>query len=379
MRITYVLQARFPTEKAHGHQVAEVCDALSSLGHHITLVAPKLKTHVEDRPEAYYDLHHPLHTELLPTFDAMQKWYIPEMFAFAFMMRSYKASLRRMLRQIPTDLLYIRSPALLSTVLATGIPVILELHTLPARRRSYFARMCNRCALIVCLTALQKEEIVSLGVNEEKILVEHDGVDLERFRDLPSSEVLKQEFGLPADKPVIGYCGSLMSGSNVSKGVDVLIDALTNLPSAQGWIIGGPYGKEELMKHAQEKGSDVRFEGKILTKDVPRALQACDMLVYPAPLSSHQYFLRDTSPLKLFQYLASGKPIICADIPPVREVVDASVVTLVPPGDNAALKEAIQAVLQDSNTAQQKAQKGKELVKQYDWKARMQRIIDRIS
>ncbi len=384
MRIAYITQTRFPTEKAHGHQVAQVCHAMAGLGHEVTLLAPTIWNDIRENAFEYYGLPHSFAIEYPGSFDALGSSFVPGPLGFIVGMWSYGRVLRRYLRHHSFDLLYARSPALLRPLLHSGIPLILELHTLPHIGISMFARRCNRCLHVVCLTSLMRDELVRLGVHPQKIIVEGDGVDLSRFEHLPSVDQAKEQWSLPSGIPVAAYVGSLITQGTIEKGVMQLIEALVLLKQKKRsvfcWIVGGPEEwKKRYESEAQRLGlgyDDIRFQGAIPSAQVPGAVAASDLCIYPAPASSHPFFRRDTSPLKLFEYLAAGKPIVCADLPPIRDIVDASVVRFCPPGDAQAMADGIEQTLQDFPAAQEKAARGKEIAAQHSWTQRMRRILE---
>lgn len=383
MRIAYVTQTRFPTEKAHGNQIAQVCQAMAMLGHEVTLVSPQVgDAHTVD-PGRYYGLRQKFTFESLPNFDALNAWFVPGMFAFSVAMRSYRQHVRVWLQQQSYDVLYARSPVVLPVLLETGVPVILELHTLPRRNKLRFVEQCNRCARVVALTSVMKKELIEWGVQSDRILVESDAVDLKRFAKLPTTAVAKKQFHLPADVPVIGYAGSLVTFDKVQKGVDILVEALVHLQKRgtdiHGFIVGGPaHWQQKYRTLAYDKGlteADITFHDAVPAAHVPEALAACDVLVYPAPEPKHQFFKRDTSPLKLFEYLATGTPIVCADIPPIRDIVSKETVRLVQPGSISSLAGGIRDVLSKPKEASTRAKAGKTMVAHHSWEKRMERIL----
>ena len=387
MRIAYVTHTRFPTEKAHGHQVAHVCKAVSDLGHDVTLLAPDLPTGIRQDAFTYYRLPKIFTLRKLHAFDALNHPLIPGFFAFLVSMRSYRKSLKKFFAKNKFDLLYARSPIIASALLAFGMPVVLELHTLPKRGRSGFVKLCNRCRLVICLTSPMRDELLSWGVEKKFLMVEPDAVDLERFKKIPSSREAKRKFHLPDDRPVIGYVGSLVTFDNLQKGVKILVDALSRLKKQGvpvfGFIVGDPAKWRKRYKHhAYEVGlsdDDIIFHDAIPSHRVAEALAACDVLVYPAPEPKHAFFRRDTSPLKLFEYLASGVPAVCADIPPIRDVVDKTTVRFVHPGSETSLAGAIKDVLEHPREASVRATKGELAVGEHTWKKRMQRILKHVS
>ncbi len=386
VKIAYVHHGRFPTEKAHGNQVAQVCDALGSLRHRVTILAPTVRNAITKEAHEYYGLIRSFEVVYPGSFDALSSRFIPGKLAFVVGMWSYRRALRKYFARHRFDLLYARSPAVLPPLLRTGIPVILELHTLPRCSRR-FVRMCNRCSTIVCLTSLQKKELIAGGVEPHRILVEADGVDLKRFSKMPSASVARKEWKIPAGVPVAGYAGSLVTQNTIEKGVAEFVSALAEIKKDGrkifGLIAGGPdTWKHDYQVHAKVNGltdDDIRFTGRVAPADVPEIISAFDVCVYPAPASQLPYFLRDTSPLKLFEYLASGRPVACADLPPIRDVVDASVVRFCKPGDPHSLALAIQWLLDHPVEAEKMAEKGKAIAKEHSWEKRMGRILQDVS
>lgn len=381
MRILYINHARFPTEKAHGLQIAQVCAALDRLGHQVTMVTPSFHNPLQQDPHAYFGLPASVTIERLPHAQFMGIRWIPEPIAFPLSLWMYGRAVRRFLGEHPADIVYLRSVFLLPTALRSGMRVVLELHKLPGRFRIFFVRWCNRCARVVCLTHPMRDALLNLGVRSEQAIVQGDGVDLQRF----SAAGSHNDWRLPSDRPVIGYVGSLVTRDTVEKGVRELIEAFTLLRARSiaflGWIVGGPQEWVDTYQAlARMRGLDgyVRFEGAIPMQRVPSALAACSLCVYPAPPTADPYFLRDTSPLKLFEYLAAGKPVVAADLPPLHDVVDERSVRLCVPGDPASLADAIQDVLAHPTVAQERATYAAALVRRYSWDERMKRILDTI-
>ena len=387
MRIAYVNHGRFPTEKAHGFQTAQVCEALLDLGHEVTLYCPTFQNPITAAAQQYYGLRRPLSVQSVGHFDAFRSRFIPGFLGFIVSMRSYGKAIQRHLSAARFDLLYTRSPLLLGALLRANIPLILELHAIPRFGKRRFAAACNRCRSVVCLTSPMGRALVALGVDRQKIVVEPDGVDLRRFQGLPEPAAAKWRWKLPADRPVIGYVGSLSTRETLEKGVRELIDAMALLKRSSPdrpllWIVGGPQRWKNIYEEfARSKGltaADVRFEGHVDASAVPAAIAACDVCVYPAPKANHPYFVRDTSPLKLFEYLCSGRPVICADLPPVRDVVSEKHVRFFRAGDSSDLAAAIIDTLAHPQEALARAQTGLDIIQKHSWTKRMQRILEKM-
>ncbi len=387
MRIAYIAHGRFPTEKAYGHQIAQVSAALTAIGHDVTIVCPDVPGAIGGALKEVYRIDRDVPVAKLPAFVALQHPLIPGPLAVHASWFSYRRLLDEWLAAHQPDIVYARTVSVLAPALERGIPAILELHTIPHRLRPGFIRRCRRCHLIVALTTPMKDELVRRGVPAEKIMVEPDGVDLESFAHLPPHPKAKAHWSLPTDRPVIAYVGSLKTGHDLPKGVEELIDAAAIL-QMQGvralvWIVGGPAGdvsRLQTLASAKGLGQDaIRFEGPVPSASVPLAMAAADLGVFPAPDSADPFFQRDTSPLKLLEYMAAGIPTVCADLPPIHDLADESVTRFCRPGDAADLARALRDALDDQRGSATRAGTAKERVIHFAWTARMARIMSSCS
>ena len=380
IRIAYCTNVRLPSERAHGHQIAQVCDALVHLGHGVTLFAPCRRNLIEQNYHAYYGAERGIKLRYLDAFDN-NRYPVPLGLPGLYLANaSLRRALRRALDAERFDLLYTRSPGLLPALLHRGTPVILELHQLPRLGRRSFVRNCNACTRVSCLTSPMQNALTRMGVDPRKIIVEGDAVDLEIFAEARKSNAWRRTHSIPLDMPLIGYAGQLKS-MGLSKGVEVLMNALRELHAQEqefrAVIAGGP--QEEILRLTANINpalqSSIHFLGTIPHREVPALMTASDVLVYPAPASNHPYYMRDTSPLKLFEYMASGTPIVCADLPPIRDIASEQEVAFVPPGDPSRMAQAIMRVIREPAEAAQRAARARELVQKHTWEKRMQRIL----
>jgi glycosyltransferase involved in cell wall biosynthesis len=173
--------------------------------------------------------------------------------------------------------------------------------------------------------------------------------------------------------PVVAYAGHLYPW----KGVDVLLEALGRLPHVHGVVFGGHEGDTDMTRVralADRLGlSDrVTFAGFVPRAELPDRLAAADVCVLPTlDTPSARY----TCPLKMFEYMAAGRPIVASDLPPIRDVLVHNVnARLVPPGDAAALARAVDALVGDPDGAAQLAQRARADAEQYSWDRRAQRL-----
>lgn len=382
VRIAYCTNVRLPSERAHGHQVAQVCDALIRLGHTVSVYCPFRRAAINTGFSQYFGVDPRISLVVLGSFDPIAAWWLPGVLGLWVLNWQLRQRLSLELSVRAYDLLYTRSPAILAALLHTGLPVILELHQLPRFGRRSFVRRCNACRRVTCLTSVMRDQLIRWGVAPERVTVAADAVDLRRFADLPIQGQARQHFGLLTQRPVVGYVGRLKTLGQ-EKGVGDLLRALAISRSRDWyvWVVGGPANDvadyRVLARTLGLTDEDVSFTGEIVASDVPSALAACDALAMPFPDRPH--YRQNMSPLKMFEYMAAGKPIITTDLPTIRDVLSEETAVFCRPGDPADLDRAIRWVFDHSNEAKMRAARAQELVHEHTWETRMTRVLQGIT
>lgn len=271
-----------------------------------------------------------------------------------------------------------REPALLLLAKQIGYSTIYEahdLHDLPFRfNNSESARATHKKAIlsakgIVTVTQSGAREMQRVcGVPAERICVAPDAA-------WPVAYPAARSELAPNTEVRITYVGSMWQ----DKGVDVLVNALPLLPTrARLIMVGGPLDQVQSLQHraaeleAQQK---VEFVGQRTPAEVHQWLTDSDVLVLPMNkgIWSDLY----ASPIKLFEYMASARPMVVADVPTLREIVDEQYVTFYTPGDPASLALAIEWVMGHWELALAKAHRAQELLNQsYTYRCRAEKIVD---
>ena len=386
MRIAYCTTTRLPSERAHGQQIAKVTQALRSLGHEIEIFAPYRKNKIDQSFAAFYGMKSSVRLHQLGAIDGIAAWWAPGIVGLKLTTWLFARILKGILgrRKNEFDLIYTRTPDLMPTLKSLRIPLILELHRIPRFGRRKFLRNVRACRLVVALTSPMRQALIEMGVSDIPVIAEGDGVDLHDFDMLPDPADTRLSLAVPPGIPLIVYAGQLES-MGLSKGVPELIGALEHLMKRgldfRAVIAGGP---EEVRQRFIEElpaalETRVTFAGHLPYLKVPTLLVAADVLVYPAPKSKKPYYLRDTSPLKIFEYMAACRPIVTADLPPIHDALDATLATFCAPGDSEALAGAIMSVLNDPEGSRKKALLARVRVEQFTWEKRMGRILSAAS
>ena len=198
-----------------------------------------------------------------------------------------------------------------------GQPGLAPSHRKLRRLERREQRVWRRADAYVTITRALGDELASRYGARRHLFVAPDGVRLPANASDPSAPALQA--GQPRG-PVAGYAGHLYPW----KGVDAFVNALAQAPGIRGLIVGGHPGEPDQARVAglvRDLGLSDRVDitGLVAPSDVRTRLRAATMLILPNTASAMSE--RYTSPLKLFEYLALGRPIIASDLPSIREVL----------------------------------------------------------
>lgn len=372
MKLIYLANAGLLDDWAHAVQIMSMCEAFAANGAEVTLVVPRRKFLVAKDPFAYYGIKSNFNIVRLPVVDirhgtASVVLYWVRFLSFLFMARCYVFFTKY-------DLLYTRE------IYAAGLfrRVFLELHSLPKKITCLHRYVYGCVEGIVVLTSFIRSKLVTEGVPEEKIFIAPDAVRLENFLDqLPVSEARKN-LNLSSDDVLFGYVGTLKT-MGMEKGVSTAIDALVFLPiKYKLFVVGGEEKDIEYYKaYAQERDllKRIIFAGKITHTLVPLYMSSCDILVAPFPDIEHYRWYM--SPLKIFEYMASMRPIIVTNLPSLKEVLtDGETALFVPPSDPTQLAKTIEQLANNRDLYEKLVTNAhREVTERYTWRKRAEHIL----
>ena len=251
--------------------------------------------------------------------------------------------------------------------------VFLEIHSVPGGRwrRKLLLRAAEGACGVIAISGGVREDLLSLGIESSKLVVEHDAFEPERFRSLPSRAEARRELGLPMDRAVVAYTGGLLPW----KGVDVLVEAARRTPEALFVIAGGMEQDVQALRERASSIPNVRIDGFQSPARIGLYLAAADVGAAPnrsAPAISARY----TSPLKVFEAMAVGLPLVASDLPSLRELlVHGRDAWLVRPDDAEELAGGLKKVLMDAALRARLASAFAARAAEHTWDARAQRLV----
>ena len=360
MKIVYLSSSIIPSTKANSIQVMNMCDAFAELNNSVILFARTSESKLNIKE--YYGIKNNFSIyQIKASFTRL----------LGGLEYGYKVCKKIKELAINPDIFYGRNLYALIACLKFNKPIIYESHNAPITGRksleNYLFSKPQFKRLVVINKALfdyYKNNFKIFKEYPDKILIAHDGANINNI-DLKSNK-----------KTVIGYAGSLYPG----KGIEKIVELAKTMPNCE-FIVAG--GSEEQIK----KINNLTFLGKLYPSKIPEFLSHCDILL--APYSNKVYSDYDKkidlskwmSPLKIFEYMASKRPIIASDLPSIREILDnnrnAILVDL-----NAGLiewKNSILRLIEKPELSKQLADNAFNLLKrEYTWNIRATKVLEGI-
>jgi glycosyltransferase involved in cell wall biosynthesis len=382
VRILYLADIRFPLDRANGIQSMATCHALAARGHDVSLAVRPDTARPPRDPFAFYGLPRlaSLHVETAAIAGppaARRAGYV----AFAF---------GRALGRVRQDVIVTRDLGIASLLLRAPrlvrAPVVYEAHGLAAEEAearpkmlagaapaapTKLRRLAARDATVwrsadayVTITAGLRQALEERFGPRPRVAVVPDGVRAVRA---PSARASDAPF-------TIGYAGHLYPW----KGVETVVECVAAIADAHGLIVGGHPQEPDLARvtaFAEQIfcSQRITFTGMLPPAEVADRLLDADVLLLPNPPSALS--TRFTSPLKLFEYMAAGRPIVASDLPAIREVLtDGHNALLAEAGNPQAYVAAVRRIKDDSALGARLAAQAREDVARYTWDARAARL-----
>ncbi len=397
MKIVIIAPSAMPSRRANTIQTAKMAQAFARLGHQIFLIVPTLSPRLfrskakggkSENSSAFwqsfshhYGLTTPFHITHLSSFPAFKRYdFALQSLIFAHHWHA--------------DLIYTRLPQAASLSSLLGIKTIFEIHDFPqgnaAKSLKIFIRGKGALRLVTITHALAQALIQTFpqilntppqGALSPFLIIAPDGVDLDRYTPWLTVQQARQKlqaqgFSVP-NQFIAGYSGHLYAG----RGIELILEIARQLPNILFLLIGGEDADLQRLKAILEQQNlpNLRSLGFIPNTELPLYQMACDTLLMPyqekVAASSGGNIAAYLSPMKLFEYLASGRPILSSNLPVIGEILNSTNAILLPPREPIVWAAALQKLQDSPSLRQQLSEAARQTALKYKWEERARYIL----
>lgn len=303
MKIAYLASSFVPSRLANSVHVVKMSQALAENGHEVTLYHKK-NPQIDDEPYAFYGVNKNF------KHCSIRCGRRPLLNSFLFVSRLVARLKKDSKSSGGFDLIYARNVYSIYLLSSGRTPFIYEAHWKPhgfvKRLETKILKSPALAKLVVISEQLKKIYLETYPfLSEDKIFVAHDGADLPQSKpQLPQNSRLK-----------VAYVGSL----DPCRGIELVKTLAEMVPEMDFHIFGGrPPGLLDELKKSQ-RPDNLIVEGFVPHASLQERLRGFDICL--APYRGDTPSMAWASPMKLFEYMALAKPIICSDFPVIKEIL----------------------------------------------------------
>lgn len=373
MKILYLANARIPTEKAHGYQIMKTIEALLQEKQEVTLLVPTRTNPISQSVKDFYNL------EKLPNIEYTRNW-------FGFLEKKLKRiyfSLQRVSYGLQAfwcalfsthDVIFSREITLCFFLSLFKKNVVFEDHEPKEKWLSVYAFFVRHIPKKIVVAHSLGELYNEYHVSPQSYVEVPNGVEKAKFDTVAvNREVWNTVFQIVPTEKIVLYVGHLYRW----KGADTLLASAAMLPQAKVVFIGGHTKDRQKMAEAAKAKNlqNVFFHEFVPHDEIIPFLKSADVLVLPNT-ATEERSQKYTTPLKLFEYMASQVPMVASRIKSFTPYLkDKENALLFAPDDARDLAEKINIVLQQSDISKHIADNAYALSNEYTWQKRAQKII----
>ncbi len=313
-KLHYITNTRIPSSKANTYQSFQVCSTLSKAGLNVEFLYPNRKVEKGFEgvdPFVFYNTENNFLLKKIKVFD----FHILNKFSHNFYRRLHSYSfvyfVLKYLNLQKAEVIFSRDESFLPFYhfakkfgFFKNTKLFFESHKFDFKLIKYVDCIDG----IITINQYLKKLYIENGTQKNKILVAHDGVNIEEYKNIPVKETKTNN---------ILYIGNLFAW----KGVYTLVDAMKLLPEYQLTIVGGSEEDYYLLTQYVKDNNieNITFTGFLQREKAIEYIEDADVLVLPNSAKDKMSFY--TSPLKLFEYMAAKRVIVASDLPSLREVL----------------------------------------------------------
>lgn len=371
MIIAYPTTTAIPGIKASSVHIAKMASAFASNGHEVTLLAAESPRRITcEDPFRHYGVAPSFKIEYFPL---LRRWGL----LHPLTLLARRASVSKRLRGLQPDLVYSRDLNESLCAASLGLPTIFETHAFPEAfssgpQRRMLPKLIKLPAFqgMVVITHTLKQLYVQTGaLAPEQIFVAPDAADPLQHSLPPAG------WSPPEGRLQVGYVGSMYPG----RGTKLVASLASRHPEMDFHLIGGP---AELASQFRERNTapNLYVLGYLAPAEAMSRQRAFDILLAPYGRAVSTASGKDTtsimSPMKIFEYMATGKPMIASDLPVLREVLSSENCMLAAPDSLEEWDRALCALRDQPELRQRLGHYAKkQFLSRHTWRQRTEAIL----
>lgn len=230
-------------------------------------------------------------------------------------------------------------------------------------------------AIITQTNTLKK---ILSNFTDTPILVVPNGVDVRKFTPSKFSEKVRKKYG-GYDEFLITFVGAFKGWHGVNRIPKIAKEVLDKHSNAKFLLVGGGPMYEDVERLSWKLQNRIVLTGPVKNEKIPGILASSDILIAPFDASGYKILEKFGfwwCPVKLFEYMASGRPIVSYDFEEVRNIVDGAGL-LAQPGNQEEFIENLCTLIEDEGLRKRLGKKGRKMaVEKHDWSDRSRKIIE---
>jgi glycosyltransferase involved in cell wall biosynthesis len=374
LKIIYVASPPLLTTGASAIHIFKMCSAFSQLGHTVTLYIPPYDSSVDIF--SYYGVVQNFDIKTIVSPRNFLRQIIHGLCCvFYFAIKNPRADI-----VITRNIIF----TFFSTVFLR-VPTIYDAHhPLVNKIAELFFNTFKDSRFLIRFTTNSQglaDYYLQKGLPEGKLRVLHNGVDLDKYKKSKTVEQARKITNLQESKKIVLYSGNIYKG----RGIELLIEAAASFKSVYFMVLGGEQGDiddyQSLVK--AKKLENFKFLGFVDHKEVINYLYSSDVLVMPygagMTIKSGTVASDFTSPIKLFEYMASKRVIVASKINSVLEILeDGKNAIMVEVDDVDSLKKGLRLALNNGPNSSKLAEQAFKDVQKYTWKQRALKMLENV-